>query len=260
MQHLPYRSQPAMRWSVERALDWSRLDFQLIAPGVRSAMAHAYGQILRAEQLGLRIVRRMVEAAPEGYLRDVAREQLEDELRHVAFFSRVATGLGAAEVTSPSLHRLEEELTHAGDYESIMTLAQVMENAANALFNGHARQSLKLLKGNIRLPGSSVVEALMMALVRLVGKDEGAHVAAGMRILRQCYAVIGVRERHVLEERVQTASALMLSAFEEVGGSYQSLGLGARDVLDRIALAQQRYWQHFEIDARPMPQSGMSHG
>jgi hypothetical protein len=129
-----------------------------------------------------------------------------------------------------------------------MILVQVMETSANALFNGYGRQSLKLLKRNVRIPGSAIVEALLQALSSLVGRDEAQHVAFGMRVLRASFEGVTPSARHVIEQQVQNASELMVTACAEVGKSYRRLGFGEREVLERIELAQRRYWNHLDID------------
>jgi hypothetical protein len=219
-------------------------------------MSRVYAHILQAEQLGLCMVQRLVETAPEGSLRDFARLQLDDELRHVAFFSRVASELGVAEQRSPSLALLGRELAGVTGYRSVLVLLQVMENAANAMFNGYTRQSLRMLKRNVRLPGSAAVEALLTAQTQLVGRDEALHVAFGMRVLRSCCAGISVRERHVMEGQVQTASALMASAGAEAIQNYLRLGFDEEEMLKRIAAAQQRYWRHLDIDSEASSSAG----
>ena len=237
------------RWSVDHDVNWSAFQFASIPARTRSAMAHVYAHVLLAEQLGLRAALRLADAAPEGRLRDVARSQLADEQRHVTFFARVTSSLGSLEAVSLNLLELEAELSITNSYADLVIHSQVMENAANALFNGGMRESLRRLRAGIRLPGRKAVEALLEVVCGLVGKDESAHVAHGMRVLRSHVATLTVRDRHVMEARVQAACSLMQKAVVEADESYRQLGFKDGEIAGRVSVAQRRYWQHLEIDA-----------
>ena len=60
------------QWRAEEAIDWSRLSFELLSPPLRGAMARLYADVSYAETFGVDATARMVELAPEGWLREFA--------------------------------------------------------------------------------------------------------------------------------------------------------------------------------------------
>jgi hypothetical protein len=221
----------AQQWSVDAVLDWAALSLDRIPSAMRRAMAGVYGDVLYAEEFGLTLAKRIVERAPEGWQRDLAQQQLCDELRHVDFFTRLTKLLGEGAQPSEELSVLRDELARTRDYDELRLQAQVLETAARALFIGNAARSLQVLDGSIRLPGSDSVRAIMRVMLNYVGRDESRHLAIGHYCLKRRLRTADAAERHGFEARVRVSARLMHRSFVRRAPLFAKLGLSSDDVL-----------------------------
>lgn len=244
------------QWSVDDALDWAHLDFAHLAPPIRTAMATVYGDVLFAEAFGVRVIERMIALAPEGWLRDFALTQAQDEQRHAEFFTRVLAKLGGSEERSQELSDLRDELARTTDYDELVMHGQVIETAARVIFVGNGTRTLARMNGAVRLPGTASVTSLLRAVVDLVGRDESRHIAFGLHCLRKRLAGCDAGQRHGMEQRAAISSRLMFRAFARRRREFQTLGWSAADTLERTWHALRVQLGRLDFDIGEMETSG----
>ncbi|HKP62230.1 MAG TPA: ferritin-like domain-containing protein [Polyangiales bacterium] len=262
-----YRKAISEQWSIEADIDWATLTLEQIAPAVRAAMAAIYSHIYHTESMGLRLCGRLVDAAPEGWLRQFTATQVMDEARHVDFFHRVRTKLGAAGAEPDELlAALRTDLASVRDPLELLLYGQVIENAAQTLFLETAKRSRRLMGSTVRLPGSSAVTALFDVMLRLIGRDESRHIAFGFKYLSDQLRSLPVPRRQALETRVTGWCVTFDHSFANLRPQVQRLGLQADELLARVWHVQARQFARLglHIGACPLtprlPRGLTSHG
>lgn len=248
-------SAAASRWSAESALDWPSLRLAPLPGSVHRAMAALYADVLFAESFGVLLVRRLAELAPEGWLRRFALAQLEDELRHVRFFTLLVRRLGEPVEPAPALIALRDEIARATDHDELLLHAQVIELAAQGVFLANSKRSLRLLSSGVRLPASASVAALLRCIVENVGRDESRHVAFGHGYLRAKLSASAPAHRRFLAQRATVSARLMQQAFLQRSESSRGLGLSEPHQIARCFVEIQKQLGKLGLsiaDAPPM--------
>lgn len=234
-----YERANAEQWQMDD-IPWADLDLQAVAPPIKAAMATLYADLLQGEQLGLRLAGRVVDRAPEGWLRRFAATQAMDEARHMEFFSAVVQRLEMDSTPSDALAELHEALLSSHDNDEVMLSAFVLESAAQVFFTEGAKQCEKLQARAIRLPGSAAIATVLDSVCRYVGRDESRHVAFGMAYLRARVALLSPARRRALHRRVTEHSALLREVVRHRAAAYARLGIGPMHLIRRVEATQKR--------------------
>jgi hypothetical protein len=197
----------------------------------------------------------MVELAPDGWLRRFVLLQVQDELRHCDFFSRVVDKLGKVGEPSAELARLRAELERCMDFEELLLHGQIIETAARVIFVGNGNRTLAAIGRAVKLPGSESVHTLVRAVVDLVGRDESRHIAFGSHCLKTRLSNVDGGSRHAMENRAAVSATLMHDAFSRRANEFRLLGTPPADVLDRTWQALQKQLARLELDIGSSPGS-----
>ncbi|HEX6245015.1 MAG TPA: hypothetical protein VFZ61_29040 [Polyangiales bacterium] len=220
----------AASWSADSALDWQELAFERMPGATRRAMAALYTDVLFAESFGVELVRRLVERAPEGWLRRFAQLQLEDELRHVRFFTLLVRALGEPVEPAAALVTLRDEIGRSRDHDELLLHAQIIELSAQSVFLANSKRSLRLLSSAVQLPATASVAALLRCIVANVGGDESRHIAFGHGYLRARLGALPAERRLDLARRAGSSAQLMHQAFRERAPHMRRLGFSEPDL------------------------------
>jgi hypothetical protein len=239
------------QWALDD-LAWSSIDFTGLPAAGRGAGASALAQILCGERTARAAASRLL-----LFLADDARAlgeiQVRDEQRHVAFFERVIARLGLHpdEVESedvgglvrPSVAALLADVRSAETPEALaLGMHLVVEGAGHALFAATGRvfglREDSMAGAHAR---SGVDEAALQSvravagdwMPRLLGRDEGRHIALGLAFLHQRLPRATLGEVARLEELVERWGDVIVGCARDPD-VVRALGVDARSWCARI--------------------------
>jgi hypothetical protein len=235
-----YGAATARQWDLDNDIDWAHLSLESLAPNVRRAMGSIYSYILFCERFGLDLCRTMVEVAPEGWVRRFALMQVNDEKRHVDFFTRVVDRLDCRVRISSELGDLASDLKSLRCPIELLLHAQVVEIAAQSLFVDTARRSRSRLRAAVRMPGAQSAAVLLDTIIKYISRDESTHIAFGMHYLRSACQSLPQSELRRLQALTVQWCGSYIRSFRELKNETTVVGLPVDALVQRVAMMQER--------------------
>jgi hypothetical protein len=223
------------QWHIDRDIPWRQMEVRHIAKSVRAAMSEIYTQIQFGEMIALIGASRLVEMAPQPWVKPMATLQMADEARHVEFFARLIAELGEPSSVCEELRSFAEEVSRQDSVDEVLLATQViLESAAQTMFNAGFELSRAQLARAVRLPGHDAAACLLSTLARYIGRDESRHIAFGVTYLRRRVADIdGARAMHLSVAAARWRD-LLRGCLRKLDQPLRVLGLSSNAVVERI--------------------------
>lgn len=166
---------------VHRSTFWKQLNPAIREEVQRRLFGHTLSNILHGEQGALLIAAQLVNAAPDMDSKLFAATQTIDEARHVEVFSGYLQRLAKINKITPGLAAVLDDVTGTPSWlHKMVGMQVVIEGMALSYF-----RTVRLETG----------DPLLKQLLGLVSRDEGRHVAFGIRYLQGIADRISDRER-----------------------------------------------------------------
>lgn len=192
------------RWQLSD-MDWDSIDFHAVPAHLRQSAATMFTQLHYGEMAALAGALKLAERSSRAAVRRFAATQAEDEVRHVRWFAQLLHKLDARAEVVPCVEELMKEMVECEDLDaSVVGLHILVEGMAHSFFMEGARCFSRLNAVQRCLaPYRSAHTVLAEWLPNFLGRDEGRHIAFGMRFLEARLCDTSPTRRALLERRVQ---------------------------------------------------------
>jgi hypothetical protein len=217
------------RWELGQ-MDWAAVDLTSIPLPLREAGAMVLTQLQFGELTAMLGAAKLVEMAPAADVQAFAARQVEEESRHLMWFSRV---IGKLECVGTVSDHVVELMTDV--YES--TTPEALTLGVNILVEGMAHsyfvRAAKMFR-DVELQAFAPARVVASEwLPEYLGRDEARHIAFGVGFLRERLSNMSSEKRAALERDVERWSSL-LGAAARANDVFVVPGMDGMRVVDEL--------------------------
>ena len=204
------------QWRVSE-MDWEGMDIRTMPKPLRQAAANMFAQVHYGELAALLCTGRLVEMIPNLSAQLFCATQMNDEARHVRWFSRLMHELDCRGEVRPSIIELMHHVYESDTPEELTLGMQILiEGMAHSLFMEGARVlSLVDFESELFQPYRSFHTVVADWLVNYLARDESRHIAFGTRCLSEWIPELSVQRRVNLERRVEEWGTIVLESVRD---------------------------------------------
>lgn len=200
------------RWSLAE-MDWNAVDFSAVPLSVRQCAVNMFSQLHYGEVTALMGAARLVKIAPTMAVQLFSSTQVNDEARHVQWFSTLIQKLDCRCEVRDSVVEFMNDVYECDTLEGLVVgMHLLVEGLAHTFFMEGARifsQAGPMAK--IIKPYRSASKVIGEWLPNYLGRDESRHIAFGVQFLSQRIPQLSPAERHRLERQVERWGRLIVA-------------------------------------------------
>lgn len=195
-------------------MDWDSIDLTPIPLVMRQKAANMLSQLHYGEVTAMLSAARLVQQAPSLSAQLFSSTQVNDEARHVQWFSNLMQKLGCDGQVQDCVVEFMNEVYECESIDGLIVGMHILvEGMAHSFFMEGSRmfdQAGMLTK--MSKPYKAANKVIGEWLPNFLGRDESRHIAYGVHYLNQRLPQLSTRERDKLEERVNHWGQLFVSA------------------------------------------------
>lgn len=200
-------------WS-STEMDWDGIDLSSIPLGFRQGVSNMLTQLHYGEVTALLCSARLVQQAPSLSAQLFSSSQVNDEARHVQWFSRLMQKLDCNGKVQDSVAAFMNEVYECESIDGLIVGMNILvEGMAHSFFMEGSRMFDQIGPAAIvSKPFRSARKVIGEWLPNYLGRDESRHIAYGVQFLNQRLPGLSVAQRDTLEKRVDHWGKLFVQA------------------------------------------------
>lgn len=215
-------------------MDWNTVDFSSIPWAFKKRIANMMTQLHYGEVTAMLCAARLVQQAPGLSAQLFSCAQVNDEARHVQWFSRFMQKLECDGKVQDSVMEFMNSVYTCDSVDGLIVGMHILvEGMAHSFFMEGSRMVEQAgLAVKVSSPYRSAKKVIGEWLPNYLGRDESRHIAYGVQYLRHRLPELSVKERDILENQVNEWGGLFARAALDPG-LVVIPGMDGRQVADR---------------------------